>query len=214
MEQGIKPHPASPNPLMYSFRPTISDSYARISRKLRLFNDSIFSITELIREFTMPKLVLSSLLGLSAALGVTTVAWGHSVQTDYFVDLFAAELSLDFTATYSSGEPMQAADVFVYAPGDRETPWLKSKTDETGNFTFLPDESLQGEWRIEFEKDGHQDILMVPVDENGIDYMNIGQVETSDVHYAELTPGAIGVLSVVSLGVLGLAVRQKLSKAG
>ncbi|MGF1522865.1 MAG: carboxypeptidase regulatory-like domain-containing protein [Leptolyngbyaceae cyanobacterium] len=158
----------------------------------------------------MKKFILGSLLGLSTTLGVATAAWGHAVQTDYFVDLFAAELSLDFTATYSSGEPMEEATVLVYAPGDHQTPWLESQTDEAGNFTFLPDESLQGEWRIEFAKEGHQDILLVPVDDQGIDYMNITQTETADVHYATISPGAIAVLSVVSLGALGVAVRRRL----
>lgn len=156
----------------------------------------------------MKKFVLGSLLSLSATFGVASVAWGHAVQTDYFVDLFSSELSLDFTATYSSGEPMESATVLVYAPGDHETPWLESQTDEVGNFTFLPDESLQGEWRVEFKKEGHQDILLVPVDDQGIDYMNITQGETADVHYAAMTPGAIAVLSVVSLGALGIAVRR------
>ena len=160
----------------------------------------------------MRKFVLGSLLSLSTTLGVATAAWGHAVQTDYFVDLFAAELSLDFTATYSSGEPMEAATVLIYAPGEPETPWLESQTDAAGNFTFLPDESLQGEWRIEFAKDGHQDILLVPVDAKGIDYLNITQSETADVHYAAMTTSAIVALSVVGCGVVGVTMRHKLSQ--
>ena len=160
----------------------------------------------------MKQFVLGSLLGLSATFGFATSAQGHAVQTDYFVDLFAKELALELTATYSSGEPMGEAAVLVYAPGDHETPWLESQTDETGNFTFLPDESLQGEWRIEFEQDGHQDILMVPVDDQGIDYINIVQVENADVHYAGLTPGAVAVVSVASLGVLAIAMRRRLAR--
>lgn len=160
----------------------------------------------------MRKFVLGSLLALSTTFGMATAAWGHAVQTDYFVDLFASELSLEMTATYSSGEPMEEATVLVYAPGDQETPWLESQTDETGHFTFLPDESLQGEWRIEFEKEGHQDILMVPVDEKGIDYINISQVSNADVHYAEFASGEVAVLSVASLGVLAVAVRRRFAQ--
>ncbi|MBE7380363.1 MAG: carboxypeptidase regulatory-like domain-containing protein [Leptolyngbya sp. SIO1E4] len=161
----------------------------------------------------MKKLLLGSLLGLSTTFGLATAAWGHAVQTDYFVDLFSEELELAFTATYSTGEPMEDATVLVYAPGDQETPWLESQTDAAGNFTFLPDESLQGDWRIEFEKEGHQDILSVPVDENGIDYTNISQIENTDIHYAEMAPEAIGVLSAVSLGALAVAIRRRLSEA-
>lgn len=146
----------------------------------------------------MKKIILSSLIGLSATFGIATDAWGHAVQTDYFVDLFAAELSLELTATYSSGEPMQEAQVLVYAPNEQATPWLTSETDASGNFTFEPDESLPGEWRIEFKKEGHQDMLLVPVDDRGIDYINITQTENRDVHYA-------GGLASVAIGVLALA---------
>lgn len=160
----------------------------------------------------MKQLLWGSFLGLSATLGLASAAWGHAVQTDYFVDLFSAELA--FTATYSTGEPMTEATVLVYAPNDRETPWQESTTDLEGNFTFLPDESLQGEWRIEFEKEGHKDILFVPVTASGIDYENISQGEKSDLHYAAIAPEAIGVLAAVSLGALVVATRRRLSQAG
>lgn len=107
--------------------------------------------------------IFGSLLTLSATLGMATAAWGHAVQTDYCVDLFSAEL--EFTATYSTGEPMNEATVTIYAPGDDETPWQEAATDAEGNFAFLPDESIEGDWRIEFEQAGHKDILIVPVDE-------------------------------------------------
>jgi len=157
----------------------------------------------------MKHVLLGSLLAVSATLGTATVAWGHAVQTDYFVDLLAEEVELQLTATYSTGEPMEAATVLVFAPDNDDTPWLESQTDETGNFTFLPDESLPGDWRIEFKKEGHQDILVIPVDADGIDFNNISQVGNTDVHYARLAPEAIGILSAVSLGVLVVAVRRR-----
>ena len=160
----------------------------------------------------MQKRVLGPLITLSTLLGMATTAWGHAVQTDYFVDLLSAELELQLTATYSSGEPMAAATVLVYAPGDQENPWLQSKTDTSGNFTFVPDESLPGQWHIEFTQAGHQDRLIVPMNENGIDYNNITQVESTDVHYAQSTPAAIVTLSLVSLGIFAVATRQRLSK--
>ena len=135
--------------------------------------------------------VFGSLLTLSATLGMASAAWGHAVQTDYFVDLFSAEL--EFTATYSTGEPMVEATVTIYAPDNDETPWKEAATDAEGNFAFLPDESIQGDWRIEFEQEGHQDILVVPVNESGIDYDNISQGPSTDFHYATLTPELLGV---------------------
>jgi nickel transport protein len=153
--------------------------------------------------------ILGSLLTLSATLGMASAAWGHAVQTDYFVDLFSAEL--EFTATYSTGEPMDTATVTIYAPGDDETPWKEAETDAEGNFAFLPDESIEGDWRIEFEQNGHQDILIVPVDESGIDYDNISQGPNTDFHYATVPPELLGIGAAVSVGLLVVATRRRLA---
>lgn len=157
------------------------------------------------------KHLLAAVLGVSTLLGTASAAWGHAIQTDYFVDLFSAELSLSFTATYSTGEPMENATVRIYAPGNRETPWLESYTDEAGQFTFLPDESLEGDWRLEFAQAGHQDILIVPVDAQGIDYSNISEAGTADVHYAQIAPAAIALLSSVSLAMVVFSMRRRQS---
>ncbi len=161
----------------------------------------------------MKNQLLALALGTTAVLGTATAAHSHAVQTDYFVDLFAEKLQLEMTATYSTGEPMQAATVLVYAPGDRETPWQESQTDDQGNFAFEPDQSLQGDWRIEFQKDGHEDILIVPVTDNGIDYTHISEAGNTDIHYAAMAPEAIGILSAVSLGVLVVSIKRRLRQA-
>lgn len=157
----------------------------------------------------MRKFMLGSLVGLSVLASTATAALSHAVQTDYFVDLFSAELSLSFTSTFSTGEPMGEATVLVYAPGEAETPWLESQTDEAGQFTFLPDESLKGNWRIEFEKAGHQDIWIVPVGADGIDYGNISQGGSADVHYAGATPAAIALIGVLGLGAIAIAIKRQ-----
>ncbi len=157
----------------------------------------------------MKKVVLGSLLSLSATAGWATAAWGHAVQTDYFVDLFSSNLEL--AATYSSGEPMTEAEVLVYAPNNTETPWTEGTTDAAGQYVFLPDETIQGEWRVEIQKEGHQDIIFVPVTESGIDYENISEGEKKDVHYAEFTPELLGVTAALSLGLVIVATRRRLS---
>jgi nickel transport protein len=150
----------------------------------------------------MHKPLLGCLFGITAALSTASVAWGHASQTDYFVDLFSADLVL--TASYSSGEPMAEADVVIYAPDDAETPWAETNTDDVGQFVFEPDEALEGDWRIEITQAGHQDILIIPVNATGIDYVNISQGPKQDLHYAEIPPVGLGIM--VALGLGGLVV--------
>ncbi|MGD1908959.1 MAG: carboxypeptidase regulatory-like domain-containing protein [Leptolyngbyaceae cyanobacterium] len=155
----------------------------------------------------MHKSLWGCLLGLTAAFSSASVAWGHASQTDYFVDLFSANLVL--TASYSSGEPMVEAEVLVYAPDDTATPWSETVTDDSGQFVFVPDESLAGEWRIEITQAGHQDILFIPVNETGIDYLNISQGPKQDLHYAVINPTHLGVVAALGLGGLVVSLRER-----
>jgi nickel transport protein len=156
---------------------------------------------------------LGLVLSVWLLLGGASAAWAHAAQTDYFVDLFAAELQLEFTASYSTGEPMAEADVIVYAPGDRETPWEESATDEAGHYTFKPDAELVGDWRIEFEKDGHEDIRIVPVDDLGIDYQNISHGGNTDFHlWAHLRQG-LALFSAAGVGAGAIVWQRRLVKA-
>ncbi len=155
----------------------------------------------------MRKLLWGSLFGLTAAVSTASVAWGHASQTDYFVDLFSRDLVL--TASYSTGEPMVEAEVLVYAPNDAETPWAETVTDDGGQFVFVPDEALQGEWRVEITEAGHQDILIIPVTDTGIDYINISQGPQQDLHYAEMNPVGLGVMAALGLGGLVITLRQR-----
>ena len=148
----------------------------------------------------MKALVSGLLLSGSLLLGSAPAALAHAAQTDYFVDLFAEELQLEFTASFSTGEPMDDAEVIVYAPGDRETPWQEATTDENGQFTFKPDADLVGDWRIEFEKDGHQDIRIVPIDDVGIDYQNISDIGDTEMHELAHLRMGLAALSAVGLG--------------
>lgn len=150
----------------------------------------------------MKNQLLALTLGVTTVLSTASVAHGHAVQTDYFVDLFAQQVALELTATYSSGEPMEEATVLVYAPDDAENPWQEGQTDAMGHFTFAPDESLPGDWKIHFQQAGHEDILIVPVDDQGIDYVNISHGPNTDVHYATIAPGVAGMLPLIGFGVL------------
>lgn len=157
----------------------------------------------------MKTAILGCLLSAGVVLGSAAPAFAHAVQTDYFVDLFAAELSLEFTASFSTGEPMVDAEVIVYAPNDAETPWAEGQTDAEGQFTFEPDPELVGEWRIEFKQDGHEDIRIVPIDDLGIDYQNISHGGSKDVHLANNLPQGLAIFSAAGVGAAAILLQRR-----
>ena len=71
-------------------------------------------------------------------------------------------------ATYDDGSPMEKAQVVIYAPSDRVTPWLKGTTDESGNFTFVADATTGGNWDVKIRQAGHGDIVSIPVKDGKI----------------------------------------------
>lgn len=161
----------------------------------------------------MRALALGLLLSVWMVFGGASAASAHAVQTDYFVDLFASELQLDFTASFSTGEPMADADVIVYAPEDHETPWEESTTDAAGHYAFKPDAERVGDWRIEFTKDGHEDIRIVPLDDMGIDYQNISHGGNTDFHlFAHLREG-LALFSAAGMGAGAMLLQRRLFKA-
>lgn len=120
-------------------------------------------------------LLLPVLLGILATPAKTLA---HAMETNFqFLD------KLEFQSVYSSGEPAKKAKVIVYAPNNPDEPWMVGETDEQGKFSFLPDKSIPGDWEVEFEQEGHGDILTVPVNEKGVDVDNISQVHSTDIHY-------------------------------
>ncbi|MGA1603236.1 MAG: carboxypeptidase-like regulatory domain-containing protein [Prochlorothrix sp.] len=130
--------------------------------------------------------LVAPLVSTLALLGVSTPTLAHGVQTDYALDLFSAELEL--TTTYSSGDPLEAATVMIYAPGNGETPWLETTTDDQGRISFVPDVTQPGEWKVYIEREGHGDILHVPVKAEGVDFNQISQGPQQDFHLA--SPGS------------------------
>ena len=68
-------------------------------------------------------------------------------------------------AKYDDGQPMANAQVVIYAPSDRKTPWIKGTTDGSGNFTFVPDINPEniGDWDIKVRQSGHGHITTIPI---------------------------------------------------
>ncbi len=73
--------------------------------------------------------------------------------------------AITIEAKYDDGTPMTNAQVVVYAPSDRTTPWLKGTTNDIGSFTFVPDRDPQniGNWDVKVRQSGHGDITSIPI---------------------------------------------------
>jgi nickel transport protein len=168
-------------------------------------------ILETFLETFMKRQLLLSWLTPLALLGLPSAAWGHAIETNYAFDLFNSELA--FTSTFSTGEGVAGADYKVYAPNNPEQPWLEGVLDEAGNFSFLPDTSIAGDWKIHIKKEGHEDIWIVPVENDRIEFDQISQEMAGDIHYAQTLP-APWHLGLVAGGLgLGLWHYRKQLKA-
>ncbi|MGK7911248.1 MAG: carboxypeptidase regulatory-like domain-containing protein [Synechococcus sp.] len=105
----------------------------------------------------------NSLCGLSLGVGIFAISpasWAHGVNVTH-----DAGEAVRVQASYDSGEPMAAAQVSVFAPGNVETPWITGTTDPTGNFAFVPDFTQTGRWEVQVRLAGHGDIVYVPVED-------------------------------------------------
>ncbi len=143
------------------------------------------------------KRLLALPMAIAALVGMAPQAMAHMVET--FFD-FNPE-GLEFQSKFSSGEPVENADVLIYAPNNPDEPWARMTTDEEGRFSFAPDASIPGEWEVKIEQGiGHEDLWMVPVSEQGlIEYENISQaddvpvIQIADSGNPLIVAGAIGL---------------------
>lgn len=150
-------------------------------------------------------LMFAAVLGMAA---MPTKAMAHQVQTNYFVNNQADD-SLELRTTFGNGEPLKGAKVTVYSPDQPLRARVTGITDSQGRFTFQADNAISGEWEVNIERAGHQDILNVPVTPEGIDLdlMASNGIEQggSDIHYAGASPwAAIGSVAI-ALACVGAA---------
>ena len=99
-------------------------------------------------------------LALVMALAPTKQALAHGANIEY-----RETDAIAIVAKYDDGTPMANAQVVIYAPSDRASPWLKGTTDKSGNFTFVPDTNAEniGNWDVKVRQSGHGDITSIPV---------------------------------------------------
>lgn len=88
----------------------------------------------------------------------TALAHGANIQ-------YRETSAITIQAKYDDGTPMANAQVVVYAPSDRATPWVKGTTDDAGDFSFVPDGTAEnaGDWDIKVRQSGHGDITSIPI---------------------------------------------------
>jgi nickel transport protein len=136
--------------------------------------------------------------GLAA---IPSQAFAHQVQTNYILGNqigSAADESLELRSTFSNGEPLKGAKVVVYAPDQSFQPYTTGVTDDQGRFSFQPDETITGNWEVNIRRAGHQDILAVPVTEEGIEPDLMSTVVKEDTHYASSPLMAVGSIAMVA----------------
>ena len=110
-------------------------------------------------------------LALVTAIAVPKSALAHGANIEY-----RATDAITIQAKYDDGTPMANAGVVIYAPSDRASPWLKGTTDESGNFTFVPDTNAEniGNWDVKVRQSGHGDITSIPIqDELAVSNMTV-----------------------------------------
>lgn len=155
----------------------------------------------------------TKVLTFAAALGIAalpTKVMAHQVQTNYFLNNRAGSESIELRTTFSNGEPLKGAKVSVYSPDQPFRARATGITDSQGRFTFAPDEAINGDWEVNIERAGHQDILTVPVTEEGIDIdlMASNGIEDqggTDFHYATSSPWTVVGGIATALACVGFA---------
>lgn len=102
-------------------------------------------------------------LFLLFSCGLSEPVLAHGARIDY-----QQTSAIVIRATYDDGTPMAQAQAVVYAPDDPTEPWLKGMTNEAGEFSFVPDADLAGNWDVKVRQSGHGDIISIPLDSGGI----------------------------------------------
>jgi len=123
-------------------------------------------------------------------LAIPVKVYAHGAHIQY------TSSGIEITAKYDNGEPMSGAQIVIYTPDDLSNAWLTGTLDDGGKFTFNPDTSITGNWKVKVRLAGHGDIINIPV---GID----GEGSGSDSSYSVLQ---IVLMSIcVIWGTIGTA---------
>jgi len=102
------------------------------------------------------------LLILALSLGVfySEKALTHGVNIN-----FKETKVINIKATYDNGDPLKNGQVIVYNPSDPALPWLKAMTNDQGEFVFIPDYSITGNWQVKVYQAGHGHVITIPINQ-------------------------------------------------
>lgn len=112
---------------------------------------------------TVHQSISALFLSCIALLLITSTALAHGTK----IGLNEVE-AVEIEARFDNGDPMAEAQVAVYAPTDRATPWLTGQADVNGHFVFVPDRALAGQWDIQLRTAGHGDWVYLDMAEGNI----------------------------------------------
>lgn len=106
----------------------------------------------------MKKIIL--ILMMIVVIGLT-INYAHGSNITYKrMNTYALHGSFD------DGTAMSDAQIIIFSPTNPETPWLTTSADADGNYLFVPDEDLTGEWTIQFRSAGHGDMISINTEES------------------------------------------------
>lgn len=139
-------------------------------------------------------------LTLLALILMPERAFAHGVNIEY-----RETSAITIQAKYDDGTPMANAQVVIYAPEDRATPWLKGTTDDAGNFSFVPDANQEniGDWDVKVRQSGHGDITSIPISDGKLANVSSTPVLSAGAGYSPSQK--IVMAAAVGWGFLGTA---------
>lgn len=101
-------------------------------------------------------------LGLVAMSVINSLpSRAHSTMVEY-----QATEAITIEAKFDNGQPINNAQVVVYAPDNPQQVWQQGLTNQQGKFTFIPDYSNQGNWSIKVRSAGHGSLINIPITSN------------------------------------------------
>ncbi len=111
------------------------------------------------------------ILALILGLNYTQKGLTHGSNIEY---IFTKAINIK--ATYENGDLIKNGQVTVYNPSDPANPWLKGFTNEKGEFIFIPDYSITGNWEVKVRQAGHGNIITIPINQDSV---NDSKTETT-----------------------------------
>ncbi|WP_027389691.1 hypothetical protein [Chrysiogenes arsenatis] len=86
-----------------------------------------------------------------------------SAQAHGVVTRVVTSTGVTVSARYDDATPIAHAQVNVYAPDNPRTPWLRGTTNDSGEFRFVPDHTIVGQWGVQIRQAGHGAMVHVEI---------------------------------------------------